>query len=368
MEHRSWVMNQQRLNQTAHLEGLLNRLATVNGAVKDGRAGNQRVDLVQAIELFFRRNEKLNVVNERHAGGLMWWRFQDPVLSKGAQQWVSNEGFDETGGPGAGGGSRGGSRNGGSRPTTAASGVSFGGDDDDGDGAAAGGPDPNLDENWQGAALGDGLFGYVMGEISLPKFDLYSISFAVSKRSPYLLKQGDSTDTVTVKLGPTLKNLVSVAVIKNVPNEYSGQIRYEVEHTLRTGKLAYRFEWNSQSDNVDEHMSVEAGRYVVKEVEPLETVAGSNRVVSSFVKMLRIEESQGKSREARWLTELIAAEESEDKEWDSSSLSGFKQRYVEKTRCCYCCCCCCCYYSFSCCGAPRNAPCTAPPLLLLHRC
>ena len=46
--------------------------------------------------------------------------------------------------------------------------------------------------------------------------------------------------------------------VLNVVNDYSGRVRYEVSHTMRTRSVAYRFEFSSSSDTWLDH----ARRYV----------------------------------------------------------------------------------------------------------
>ena len=48
LEHASWILSEEKHNDAAHLEGLLTRLAAVNGRVKEARSQNARMDLVQA--------------------------------------------------------------------------------------------------------------------------------------------------------------------------------------------------------------------------------------------------------------------------------------------------------------------------------
>ena len=90
---------------------------------------------------------------------------------------------------------------------------------------------------------------------------------------------------VTVKFGNSLRNLSTIETIKNVKDEYSGQVRYELTHTVRADRIAYRFEFMSSDETDKCRFVVEQGGYAHKEIEPLEQSDGSNRVISSFVKV-----------------------------------------------------------------------------------
>ena len=72
---------------------------------------------------------------------------------------------------------------------------------------------------------------------------------------------------------------------------------------------------------------IERGFYYQKMIEPLEVVdVESGRVISDYVKQVRIEEKQGKLRSSNLITELIAAEEDDGEFWDSGALFGVFQK------------------------------------------
>ena len=84
--------------------------------------------------------------------------------------------------------------------------------------------------------------------------------------------------------------------------------RYEFTHGLTTDTLAWRFEFMSSTEAVDSHFVVEQGAFAPRDVPDLEVTAGSNRVISSYVKQLRLEMNSGSMKYANWLAELIKAE------------------------------------------------------------
>jgi hypothetical protein len=64
----------------------------------------------------------------------------------------------------------------------------------------------------------------------------------------------------------------------------------------------------------------------VVELEALE----GNRVISSFVKYLRVEMAKGSIRNERLLEDLVSAEASNKPTWDTDTILGYFQRYDTK--------------------------------------
>jgi len=87
-------------------------------------------------------------------------------------------------------------------------------------------------------------------------------------------------------------------------------------------QLAYRFDFSSSSTDPEKHLAICTGLFEEYEVKELETVhdetgTGRDRVISSFVKMIRVEESQGKLRLSKLIEELMELENSQNPTWDS---------------------------------------------------
>ena len=336
MDHLIWVMNEQRQNSLLHFESLLTKLAGAADRVKIERSKATRDELIQALEMFFKSNHKLRVVHVHHHGPLNWWRFKAPgALVKNIKRWKSNEttdwkekepvekdvAFKEEGEEDA--------------AMKEGEGEETGGGQAEGEVVAAAttdeeedtGADSDEEDEGQGFALSDRI-GVMMGEIPLPKFEIFDIEFVITKTFPYELAQGDPTDRVTIKIGPSLRNLTQIATVHNVPNEDDGQFRHTIKHTLRADKIAYSFEFTSVDSDFAKYMVVERGTYEHKELAPLEYNKDTNRCLSSYVKLLRIDAVTGKGVWSKWLAELITAEEASGLYWDSSSMLGYNQRYV----------------------------------------
>ena len=77
---------------------------------------------------------------------------------------------------------------------------------------------------------------------------------------------------------------------------------------MSTDTLAWRFEFMSSTEDPSSHFVVEQGAYAPRDIPALETTDGSNRVISSYVKQLRLEMNSGSMKYANWLAELIKAE------------------------------------------------------------
>ena len=294
------------------------RFATLLAAsdrLKHARSKNLQADLIEAIHAFYANGCKLNVVDEHHEGPLCWWQHRDQKLTFGIDQLWSNDeaivqatkiktikeqlaiNLDES-----------------SLEFSLDSGSIESGNIDDEPNAtsdivrilaqhdiseeAFNNKIPDEDVNRQGVGLGNMFSGNLMGVIELPKFTVWTVELLIVKRNPDREGgQGDPADWVTVKFGTNLKNVAEVMVARNVVDEETGEIRIEVKHTVRCHELAYKFEFSSSSNDEDTHFVIERGFYYQKMIEPLEVVdIESGRVISDYVKQVRIEEKQGKLR------------------------------------------------------------------------
>ena len=88
----------------------------------------------------------------------------------------------------------------------------------------------------------------------------------------------------------------------------AGCARYEFTHGLTTDALAWRFEFMSSTEAVDSHFVVEQGAPTRRGRYPIGDHRRDNRVISSYVKQLRLEMNSGSMKYANWLAELIKRE------------------------------------------------------------
>ena len=111
----------------------------------------------------------------------------------------------------------------------------------------------------------------------------------------------------------------------------TGAVLYDIRFPFRGDTLAYRFEFSSSSIDTKKHLAVSVGQFEEHELEGLELVDNPDskrqRVLSAYVKTMRIDEQQGKFRETKLLEELVSIEESTSRWWDSDIVSKVPQRY-----------------------------------------
>ncbi|KAJ1446334.1 hypothetical protein M885DRAFT_546980 [Pelagophyceae sp. CCMP2097] len=316
LERAVWAFEQGHASDRADLDDMLARLGDVGRRVKKARSEDARSDLMTALQLWWGRGESLRAVLERHEGPINWWASRTTAACRGVEQWRSNDMVDASN-------------------------------------LELNTVDSAHDSKLQGLLHGDVCTAVISGEMQFPKLDMYTVQFVVTKKDSSK-GLGDSMDRCTIKLGTSARTLQVVEVILNQLDEYAGAARYDVSHSMRCDRLAYRFEFMSSSDESQTHFVVEQGDFSTKTLEPLEVSDGSNRVVSSFVKQLRVEALQGEQRYAGWLAELISAEDKLEEDgkrrpsvklepqklkgaaaprgmWDSAAIHGVPQRFPHGT-------------------------------------
>ena len=115
------------------------------------------------------------------------------------------------------------------------------------------------------------------------------------------------------RLGPLARAEARIASMQRRREDsrvdvHAGCARYEFTHGMSTDTLAWRFEFMSSTEDPSSHFVVEQGAHAPRDIPALETTDGSNRVISSYVKQLRLEMNSGSMKYANWLAELIKAE------------------------------------------------------------
>ncbi len=276
-----------------------NKLADISQKLKDSTINFQRLNIVDALTAYHAGSLRLRAVNKKLVGMLPWFKHHDPLLSCAVCRYVSNNAMGA---------------------------ISF---EDVGIRAA----DPN-DAFSNGVTLMEGeRSGFCVGSVNLPKDALWSVIVTVTKQGnkPEHVN-ADQTDYVSVKMGPTVTSLSSLAVYSNVINPSTGTVLYDTKYFFRGSSFAFRFDFSSSTTDMRRHLAVCTGLYEEYELKDLEIVndpkgGGRTRVLSSYVKMVRVDEKSGKLRETRLLEELIAAEESTSLIWNSDVTNNIMQRY-----------------------------------------
>lgn len=121
-------------------------------------------------------------------------------------------------------------------------------------------------------------------------------------------------DYISVRLGPTLQALQLIGTYRYTINPLTGTVLYDVKHVLHGDRFAFAFEFHASSPHIKHHLAICTGLYEEYTLQDLETLTPDPRhpdrprVLSSYVKRLRVEETTGGLRETRLLEELIAIE------------------------------------------------------------
>ena len=299
IEQEIWLNRVDESNRKQHLEIMISRMSKISDKLKQVGMDNMRVNLIDALKAFIQSGTKLHQVYAKLVGVLPWYKHHDYKHSLGITRYIA---------------------------PCPMGGISFekqNGEIDD-------------DALSNGVTMGPYKEGWVSGHIELPKDCLWNIIITISRQGygPEF-DSGNQQDFVSVKLGPTLGSVGHIGTYFNQINPETGTVLYDVKHVFRGKSFAFRFDFSSGSDKTEHHLCVSSGMYEEFELAAMEEVPdpklqGRTRVLSSYVKMLRIEERTGKLRETKLLEELIAVEESSAIEWDSELLTQVTQRYTKE--------------------------------------
>jgi hypothetical protein len=273
LNHEEWKAKHRREEQRAVVELGEARLGNILRRLQTNMKEQASGDIQGAVQKFW-RTDKLKQVNIVHEGWLDWWSNKDPAQTVGVQQW-----------------------------------------------------------NIENVILGGTTFGVIQGRIEFPKMGLWQVDFLVTKADELAPMSGDPNDFITVRMGGSAMSLDLVGKFNNVRAPGQAGVRYVVSKQYQGMRFTYRFEMASSNENVDDHMIVMRGRYRQIEQPPLEvTDAKKGKVLSSYVKMLRLQRKQGKARGTILLEELIKLEKAGDdvKYWDSLVVNGHFQRFKKE--------------------------------------
>ena len=311
MDQNLWLHRQNKQETKLEAERTISRLADISERIKGYQIDSSRKNLIDAITAFHASGMQLVSKRMVYTGPLPWWQFKREELS--SRQGVINS-FADKGTLG---------------------GISFETEEDE---------EEEVDEMLTfGISLGEAKSGTVCGVIELPKLALWSISLTVMRKgNGPRYASPDEQDHVVVHLGPALSSTNTIGEYYNTINPETGAVLYDVKFILHSKTLAFKFEFYSSVLDEDMHLAIPTGAYEEYEMKPLEVVEEKavgkgrrrdkpaiqrERVISSFVKSLRIEETQGKQRLTKIIEELITTEESKLNYWDSDILQKTPQRY-----------------------------------------
>ena len=159
---------------------------------------------------------------------------------------------------------------------------------------------------------------------------MYNISFEVTKEEN-TLDEENPFDFVDIKLGNNRFLYQPAAIVKNVRAPGQPGIIYKINYKFRGSEIYFQFQFQSNTPITSKHLLIKNGEYIEYKNEPLEYLDGNNRLVlSDYVKEIRMEEAQGRTRITTLMHELLRVKQSEDKVIDSDKLTGIMQRFDRK--------------------------------------
>jgi len=317
LDQQLWVNRQDGAENIYEYESLLNRLSDFSKRLHKVGLDNLRLNLVEGLNAFFARKIKLNPLKSKLVGILPWYIHHDPLISQNTTRYITNNAMGaitfELTKPSTTTATEDGSASTTSRATTPST-----------------SREPSSYSS--GITLSSEKHGHCSGIINLPKDTLWSLLVTVTKQGTgEVFENLDPSDFVTVKIGPTFTSLSTIGIFYNRINPVTGTVLYDVKHLYKGASFAFRFEFSSSTKDVRKHLAVCTGLYEEYEMQAIETVddpiTGKSRVLSSYVKMVRIDEQSGKFKETRLLEELADIESSNSDYWDSKILNNYSQRY-----------------------------------------
>lgn len=297
-----WLARQQGSEVRIEAERVISKLADIQSRLKEKSLETAKVNLFEAIHLFGYRKIPLDVTHIKYTGVLPWWTSRDYRLSsKNLEMFAS----DSTLG-----------------------GLSFEPED----------PNKVSDETYQnGVTLGDDTTGFCLGVFEFPKNGLWEllIPISLSVRIDDEDVPGNENDFISIRIGPTLGSMTYVGTYYNKINPDTGSILYDVKHVIRGKKCAFRFDFSSSTSDKTKHLAVGTGLYEEFTMKDLEQIPdpknmGRERLLSSYVKTIKIENMQQSMYETKLLEELIALEDSQSHHWDSTIITKYPQRYTKE--------------------------------------
>jgi hypothetical protein len=299
IEQDMWITRIDESSKKADLERIISRITDISARLQRSNIDTFRKNIIDSLHGFLASSLKLNPVYSKLVGMLPWFKCHLPGLSNNVTRYIAK---------------------------TAMGGISFELSDEDESSEALA----------SGVTLGEGKLGFCTGVVKLPKDCLWNLVITISRQghgSEY--DSGFGSDFVAVQIGATVTSMSPIGTYFNRVNPNTGTVLYDVKHVFRGKSFAFRFDFSSNCEDPKTHLAVSTGMYEEYELKDLEVISdpkfvGRTRVLSSFVKMIRIDTQSGKSRETRLLEELISVEASDLPHWDSEIVSQTMQRYSKE--------------------------------------
>lgn len=291
-----WISNQNNKEVVAEANFIVNRVANVTKRLKASSLENAKLGIIEAIAIFQFKNIQLRHIAKNESGFIPWYLLTDINMSNNC---IAH------------------------RRRSLMGDLLFDVDDQlqSIDGILSKGVTLSPDEK----------SGFCCGIMHLPEIALWCILLTVSIEGHIHDELNGSSECVKILLGVSLENMVEVGSYFNTINPETGSVLYDITYFISGDMVAFRFEFSSLLGLAgSNHMTVGVGFFEKYEMKPLEYFtdsSGQERILSSFVKIIRMDERQGKFRETNLLEELIALENSESHFWDSDVIFHTPQRF-----------------------------------------
>lgn len=304
IEREMWVERLKESGKRGELESMISRIARISEKLQRSKVDSLRLNIVDSLKAFLASGQKLIPLRKKIVGTLPWFKHHDFTLSSNVVPYVTTNNMGA---------------------------IVFEDDEQRDANDGSGGGD---ESSSGGVTLGPDTMGYCSGVINLPKDSLWSLSVTITRqgRGPEYEHFDTSLDFVRVQLGPTLTSLSHIGTFHNRMNPATGTVLYDVKHIFRGNAFAFRFDFSASTTDIKKHLAVCTGIFEEYEMQDLELVSDpknpfKHRILSSYVKMIRIEEASGGLRETRLLEELIDVENATTPHWDSQILTQTLQRF-----------------------------------------
>jgi hypothetical protein len=311
-----WVQRMDKKEAVGEVDRTISRLANIQERLKGFRFESSKTKIIEALKLFINSETNLYKVDHSYSGPISWWDSRRPKLTKNVSSFIEKN-------------------------AGALGGLTF---DEELEDEAGLDPTKNsaadaMLENAnipKGVSLIDAFDGTVCGTLDFPKTTMWSIMFTISVRGRgKSYESKDPEDHCRVRLGVSLSSLKEVGTYHYKINPETGAVLYDVRFMCFGSSLAYQFDFLSSVADERKHLAVSVGQYEEYKPAPLEIVPDwshpeREKVISSYVRQLKLEHDQGKQRMMELMIELIGAEDIPLKQgriWDSAVIQNYPQRY-----------------------------------------
>lgn len=305
-----WIARQGQFEMKSDADRIYTKLAEISNKLKTSSVTDTKKNLFEAMNGFLTRKVPLNRVTTKICGVIPWFTFLDKELSSGDTTVIAYRSANSLGS------------------------ISFEIDNYASTAKTNKSMNSDMEEDplSNGITLGEAQLGFCAGLVNLPKEALWNITLTIVSQDVNDLSNEYSNDFISVRLGPTISSVTTIGTYFNRVNPDTGSVLHDVKYVFRGKTLGFRFDFSSSTTDSKKHLAICTGIYEEFEMKPLEVLSGveingRERVISSLVKTMRLEEAQNKHRSSNLLIELIAAEESDKDFWDSDLMNNYPQRY-----------------------------------------